>query len=141
LELGSDCPFFIQADPCFATGRGEILEPVSVDLSRFSILLIHPEIQIETAWAFSRIKPASPLHDLRKSILQPVNTWSRIIKNDFESPVFGIHPSLQKIKELLYNSGALYASMTGSGSTLYGIFPKGELPDIKVENAGKTFIL
>ncbi len=141
LELGSDCPFFMQSAPCFATGRGEILEPVSIDLTGYSFLLVHPEIHIETAWAFSRIRPASPIYDLKKSILQPVRDWKNTIFNDFEKPVFHAYPSLQKIKQDLYAAGALYVSLTGSGSTIFGIFNKQELPDsFKVANAGLTVI-
>jgi 4-diphosphocytidyl-2-C-methyl-D-erythritol kinase len=138
LELGSDCPFFMQSAPCFASGRGEILEPVLLDLSGYSFLLVHPRVRVETAWAFSKIKPAIPDYDLRKSILRPVPTWPGIIKNDFEKAVFQAHPSLKKIKERLYDAGALYASMTGSGSTVFGIFNKGALPVIDIENAGQT---
>ena len=140
LELGSDCPFFMQSSPCFASGRGEILEPVSLDLSGYSLLLIHPEIRIETAWAFSAVKPGAPSSNLKKSILGPVESWVATIRNDFEEPVFQVHPSLQKIKKKLYAAGALYASMTGSGSTIYGVFKKGALPVIDVENAKQTFI-
>lgn len=140
LELGSDCPFFMQSAPCFVTGRGEILEPVPLDLSGYSFLLVHPGIRVETAWAFSKIKPAWPDYDLRKSILKPVYTWPGIIKNDFEKPVFNAHPSLKKIKEQLYTAGALYASMTGSGSTIFGIFNKGTLPVMDIENAVQTRI-
>jgi 4-diphosphocytidyl-2-C-methyl-D-erythritol kinase len=140
LELGSDCPFFMQSDPCFAFGRGEILTPVLLDLSGYSFILIHPEIHINTSWAFSKIKPALPSYDLRETILQPVESWVHTIKNDFEPIVFETYPSLRDIKNLLYGSGALYASMTGIGSTVYGIFPKGELPEIIIENAGKSLI-
>jgi 4-diphosphocytidyl-2-C-methyl-D-erythritol kinase len=140
LELGSDCPFFMQSDPCFASGRGEILEPVSLDLSGYSFILIHPEIRIKTSWAFSKIKPVFPLFDLRESISQPVENWVHRVKNDFEPIIFETYPALRDIKNLLYQSGALYASMTGSGSTIYGIFPKGELPEIAVENAGISLI-
>ena len=140
LELGSDCPFFIQSQPCFASGRGEILEPVSLDLSMYSFLLIHPEIRIETVWAFSKIKTSSLTYELKKSILNPIQYWKNSIFNDFELPVFELHPSLQKIKEKLYAAGAVYASMTGSGSTIFGIFNKSALPAIGVENATQTFI-
>jgi 4-diphosphocytidyl-2-C-methyl-D-erythritol kinase len=139
LELGSDCPFFMQSAPCFASGRGEILEPLPLDLSGYSVLLIHPDIQIETAWAFSKIKPSSPEYDLKESIMQPIQNWDKIIQNDFEAPVFGTFPALKKIKDQLYAAGALYASMTGSGSTIYGIFNKFALPDsLAVENVKLT---
>jgi 4-diphosphocytidyl-2-C-methyl-D-erythritol kinase len=140
MELGSDCPFFMQTSPCFATGRGEILEPVTLDLSGYSILLIHPQLQIETAWAYSRIVPGLPRNDLREIILQPVTQWPTLMRNDFEIPVFAHYPVLEQYKNQLYAAGALYAAMTGSGSTIFGIFEKGNLPDSVVENAQQTRI-
>jgi 4-diphosphocytidyl-2-C-methyl-D-erythritol kinase len=141
LELGSDCPFFLQSAPCFAKSRGEILEPLALDLSGYSFLLIHPEIRINSAWAYSKIKPSTQKFDLKESIFKPVREWGKIIYNDFETPIFDAYPSLQKIKEQLYDAGALFASMTGSGSTIYGIFDKSAMPiSLEVENAGQTFI-
>jgi 4-diphosphocytidyl-2-C-methyl-D-erythritol kinase len=141
LELGSDCPFFLQSAPCFASGQGEILEPLSLDLSGYSILLVHPGMHINTTWAFSKIVPARPENDLRQSISAPVQNWENTIRNDFEKPVFSAYPSLEKIKKQLYTSGAFYAAMTGSGSTIFGIFPKDSLPDVfEVENAKITIV-
>ena len=141
LKLGSDCPFFMQSAPCFASGRGEMLDPLALDLSEFSFLLVHPEILIETAWAFSRIQPANPKYNLKESVLQPIQNWGKIIQNDFETPVFEAHPSLKIIKDRLYAYGALYAALSGSGSTIFGIFKKATLPDcFAFENAGHTVI-
>ena len=141
MELGSDCAFFMQSAPCIARGRGDILEPVPLDLSEYSFLLIHPEIKIETAWAYSKIKPVSPEYDLKESILLPIQKWVKTIHNDFELPVFEVYPGLRKIKEQLYASGAIYAAMTGSGSTIFGIFNKSALPVyFEVENARQTRI-
>jgi 4-diphosphocytidyl-2-C-methyl-D-erythritol kinase len=140
-ELGSDCPFFMQNHPCFASGRGEMLESMDLDLSRYSFLFIHPEIKIETAWAFSNIEPKSPEYDLKKFILQPIETWRETIRNDFEIPVFREYPQLKKIKENLYSAGALYASMTGSGSTVFGIFRKNEIPKMMSDHTTQTQIL
>jgi 4-diphosphocytidyl-2-C-methyl-D-erythritol kinase len=141
LILGSDCPFFMQSAPCIARGRGEILEPISLNLSAYSILLVHPEIRIETAWAYSKIKPALPENDLKENILHNVENWVNTIQNDFELPVFDVYPVLRKIKEKLYDSGALYAAMTGSGSTIFGIFKKSELPvSFEIENTRLTWI-
>ena len=140
LQIGSDCPFFLQDSPCYATGRGEILEPVSFSLSGYSILLVHPEIRVDTAWAFSKITPAKADGGLKNKIRMPVESWASSIKNDFEAPVFNEYPSLQKIKENLYANGAFYASMTGSGSTLFGIFPKGRRPDVQFDRAALSFI-
>jgi 4-diphosphocytidyl-2-C-methyl-D-erythritol kinase len=138
LELGSDCPFFLQRFPCFASGRGEILEPLRLDLSGYSLLLIHPEIHMETSRAFTRIHPRKPVFPLKKSILLPITEWKDVIQNDFEIPVFEEYPSLRMIKEKLYHAGALYAAMTGSGSTIYGIFKKSGIPPISVEHAVQT---
>jgi len=140
LELGSDCPFFLQAEPCFASGRGEILEPISLDLSGYSIILVHPEIHINTSGAFSGIKPAKPAHDLRECIRRPIHEWRKTIFNVFETGVFQAYPYLGIIRDQLYTAGALYASMTGSGSTIFGIFEKSFLPEIHFEKAGQTLI-
>ena len=141
LDLGSDCPFFMQTLPCFASGRGEIFEPLNLDLSEYSFLLVHPVIKIDTAWAFSKINPdGTRTRDLKKCISQPIETWTGNLFNDFEIPVFRKYPALQEIKEKLYSAGALYASMTGSGSTIFGIFPKNSLPDIIISNARQTKI-
>ncbi|HEY2647745.1 MAG TPA: 4-(cytidine 5'-diphospho)-2-C-methyl-D-erythritol kinase [Puia sp.] len=139
-DLGSDCPFFMQSKPCFATGKGEILEPLQLNLSEYSMLLVHPEIRINTVWAFSKIRPSLPKYSLKKMISKPVNDWVHMISNDFEVPVFEAYPQLQVIKRQLYNAGAIYASMTGSGSTIYALFNKSCLPDITFENATQTAI-
>jgi len=124
LQLGSDCPFFILNKPCFAKGRGEILDQIDLDLSAFKIFIIHPNIQISTASAFSNIKPAIPNKSVKEIIRQPIETWREELKNDFEEAVFIQHPEIKNIKTELYNSGAVYASMSGSGSAFYGIFGK-----------------
>ena len=122
LQLGSDCPFFIINQPCLATGRGEMLEEIAVDLSAYKIVLINPGIHINTGWAFSNISPAQPARSIKEIIHQPVNTWKDELKNDFESAVFTAHPAIKEIKETLYSQGAVYAAMSGSGSTVFGIF-------------------
>lgn len=122
LQLGSDCPFFIINKPCLATGRGEMLEEIAVDLSAYKIVLINPGIHINTGWAFSNISPAQPARSIKEIIQQPVNTWKDELKNDFESAVFTAHPAIKEIKEALYTQGAVYAAMSGSGSTVFGIF-------------------
>ncbi len=123
-QLGSDCPFFIINQPCFATGRGEILQKINVDLSGFKIALINPGIHINTAWAFTQLTPQRPAISIKEIILQPIVTWKENLKNDFEKPIFDAHPEIKTIKEKLYKMGALYTSMSGSGSTVFGIFDK-----------------
>lgn len=123
-ELGSDCPFFIINKPCFATGTGEMLEPVEIDLSRYSLILINPGINIHTGKAFAQVTPSPPHRSIRDIIHSPVSAWKNELINDFETPVFKQHPEISKIKDELYQAGAVYASMSGSGSTVYGIFEK-----------------
>ena len=122
LQLGSDCPFFIINNPCFATGRGEVLEEVAVDLSMYKIVLINPGIHINTGWAFSKITLSSSNKSVKEIIQQPIETWKEELKNDFEQPVFVTHPQIKEIKESLYQQGAIYTAMSGSGSTVFGIF-------------------
>lgn len=134
LQLGSDCPFFIINKPCMAEGRGEKLEQIELDLSAYDIVLINPGIHVQTAKAFGMLTPKEPMHPLREIIAQPVETWRDRLRNDFEEPVFAMHPPIAETRELLYRQGALYASMSGSGSSVYGIFrrnaePVLDLPD------------
>ncbi|MEI7965040.1 MAG: 4-(cytidine 5'-diphospho)-2-C-methyl-D-erythritol kinase [Chitinophagaceae bacterium] len=127
--LGSDGPFFIINKPCYAGGRGELLEPVPISLKGYHIVLINPGIHISTAWAFAQLTPALPENDLRKIIAAPIDTWRSDLKNDFEGPVFQAHPEIGNIKETLYQRGAIYAAMSGSGSTVFGIFREPCNPD------------
>ena len=124
LQLGSDCPFFIMNKPVYATGRGEIMEPVKLDLSNYKIVLINPGIHINTGWAFSRIVAAPRNDQLKNIIALSAPEWKNLLYNDFEIPVFEQYPAIREIKEQLYNKGAVYASMTGSGSTVFGLFEK-----------------
>lgn len=128
LQLGSDCPFFIINKPCFATGRGEVLQSIQLDLSAYSFLVVHPGVHVNTGWAFSQLTPAPSPQPLQEIIQQPIANWRNALKNDFEAPVCRQHPHLQAIKDKLYEAGALYASMTGSGSCFFGIFNKEQLP-------------
>ena len=124
LQLGSDCPFFIINKPCYATGRGELLEGIDITLAGYKIVIVNPGIHVNTGWAFSQITPAEPQKKLKEIIAQPIATWKAELINDFEAPVFEKYPEIKNIKEELYNKGAAYAAMSGSGSTVYGIFEK-----------------
>lgn len=128
--LGSDCPFFIKNTPCFATGRGELLTPITLDLGNYSFLLVHPGIHVNTGWAFSQITPREPHLHLLTNIQQPVEAWKNLIFNDFEEVVSAAHPVLGEIKSIMYANGALYAAMSGSGSAMLGIFPKNKIAGI-----------
>ena len=123
-QLGSDCPFFIINKPAFAEGRGEILEPASLDLSAYKFIIINPGIHINTAKSFSGITPTLPSKSLKEIIQQPIHSWKNELVNDFEKSIFPQHPEIEAIKSKLYDDGAIYASMSGSGSTVYGIFDK-----------------
>jgi 4-diphosphocytidyl-2-C-methyl-D-erythritol kinase len=130
LQLGSDCPFFVYNQPCFASGRGELLEPVALDLTAYSLVLVNPQIHINTGLAF-RLLPAERKHsDLRSAIQQPVSEWQHLLVNDFEVPVFEQYQEIAAIKYKLYEQGAVFASMTGTGSTVFGFFPKDGTPTL-----------
>jgi len=124
-QLGSDCPFFVYNKACHATGRGEILTPIALDLSNYQFLLAHPGIHIATAWAFQQLNPHTKSESIQAIVEKPIAEWKACLMNDFEAPVFKAEPTLSNIKDQIYQLGAIYASMSGSGSSLFGIFPKG----------------
>lgn len=123
LQLGSDCPFFIKNKPVYATGRGEKIEEISLDLSAYKFVLINPGIHISTGWAFSQINPAAERASIKEIIGLPVTEWPGKLTNDFEQPVMKQYPEIAGIRETLWQQGAVYVAMSGSGSTMYGIFP------------------
>ncbi len=134
LQLGSDCPFFLSNKPCLATGRGEKLNEINLSLSQYKILLINPGIHVNTKEIFQHIKPAIPAKKIKEIIQQPIESWKKEMTNDFEKFIFSLHPEIKKIKEGLYLHKAVYASMTGTGSTVFGIFDKNvdvDYPDQK----------
>ncbi|MEJ7589113.1 MAG: 4-(cytidine 5'-diphospho)-2-C-methyl-D-erythritol kinase [Ferruginibacter sp.] len=129
LMLGSDCPFFIINKPCIAGGRGEILEPVNISLAGYRLVILNPGIHLSTPWAFSHIKvstdlPVTHTNSFHYMLSSPLNTWKGTFKNDFEEPVFKKYPAIRAARDLLYARGALFAMMSGSGSSVYGIFDK-----------------
>ena len=121
-RLGADCAFFILSRPCYAEGIGERLEPIALDLSGWYIGVVRPDIPVPTKEAFSRIHPHFPAKNCREVVMQPVETWRKDLVNDFEESVFALHPEIGDIKNRLYDMGATYAAMTGSGSALFGLF-------------------
>ncbi len=124
LQLGSDCPFFSLNKPCFATSRGEVLKAIDIDLSAYQIIVINPKIHISTAWAFGNIVPSKSKKSVEEIIQQPISTWRKELINDFEKPVFKKYSAVEDIKQILYHHNAIFASMTGTGSTVFGIFNK-----------------
>lgn len=121
-KLGADCAFFIRNKPAFATGIGDKLEPVELDLSRYSFALVKPDIFVPTKDAFAMVSPQKPQISLEEIIQLPLAEWKGRMKNDFEPSVFKKFPEIAKIKQKLYNLGAVYASMSGSGSSVYAFF-------------------
>jgi 4-diphosphocytidyl-2-C-methyl-D-erythritol kinase len=121
-RLGADCPFFVDHQPVFASGIGTDLESISLDLSDYYIVVVKPDIHISTVEAYQAITPQTPAVDLRRAIQLPIQEWKYHIVNDFELGIFKKYPVIETVKHQLYEQGALYAAMSGSGSAVFGIF-------------------
>jgi 4-diphosphocytidyl-2-C-methyl-D-erythritol kinase len=140
-RLGADCAFFIKSQPTYAEGIGEILTPIDLNLKGWYIAIVRPAIPVSTKEAFSLITPHHPEKNCRDIVMQPVETWHNELTNDFEQSVFALHPEIGAIKQRLYDLGAVYAAMTGSGSSLYGLFRKPiDLSGFNQEGTYKTII-
>ena len=120
-RLGADCAFFILNRPCYAEGIGEKLQPIDLDLKGWYLSLVRPDIPVSTREAFALIKPHYPEVNCREVVKQPVESWRDALVNDFEGSVFAVHPELGAVKDRLYELGATYAAMSGSGSTLFAL--------------------
>ena len=142
LQLGSDCPFFIINSPCLANGRGELLQPIQLSLSGYRLVLVNPGIHVNTRWAFSQLKLTEPSSNYTANFKQSlativsgsINHWKNNLTNDFEIPVFEKFPIINSIKQTLYDKGAIYASMSGSGSSVFGIFNDSKMPSLHFPN-------
>ncbi len=132
-QLGADCPFFVHNKPVFASGIGNIFEPINFSLQGYHIVLVKPDIFVSTKEAFAHIHPTKPNVSLKEIIRRPVEDWKGLMINDFEASVFLQHPEIAAVKDKLYDLGAVYASMSGSGSAVYGIFNE------PIENVDKIF--
>ena len=121
-RLGADCAFFVLNQPCYAEGIGERLQPIALDLTGWYLAVVRPDIPVSTREAFSLIVPQHPAQNCRDIVMQPVETWRDALTNDFEKSVFALHPEIGAIKDQLYEMGAVYAAMSGSGSSLFGLF-------------------
>lgn len=125
LQLGSDCPFFLLNKPCVASGRGEIMKAITLNLNDYYFVVVHPGIHVSTSAAFNALAQyglKEAPSDFEKLLSNPIDTWKDVLFNDFEQPVFDMHPELKNIKEQLYSAGAKFALMTGTGSCVYGMF-------------------
>lgn len=141
-RLGADCAFFVRNQPTYAEGIGNIFSPVELSLAGWQLLLVKPDIFVSTRDAFARIRPRHPERNLRDLISQPVESWKDYMINDFEESVFPQFPAIGDIKTELYRLGAVYASMSGSGSSVYGLFaPDAVLPDIDFGTGSQVFKL
>jgi 4-diphosphocytidyl-2-C-methyl-D-erythritol kinase len=126
-DLGSDCAFFIDNIPSKASGRGEVLESVEVNISGLHLLLVKPDIHVSTKEAYGNIVPQIPDLSVSDIMKLPIDKWKDRLQNDFEKSIFPRHPAIAQIKEKMYEQGALYSSMSGSGATVFGLFE--EKPD------------
>jgi 4-diphosphocytidyl-2-C-methyl-D-erythritol kinase len=123
-QLGSDCPFFIQNKPVIVSGTGTTIRPASVDLSSYRIELVHPDVHVSTAEAYSMITPKLPKISIDSALSHPVSDWNNVLVNDFEVPMLQRFPEIAKAKKAMYDKGAIYAAMTGSGSSVFGMFER-----------------
>ena len=133
--LGSDCALFVQNKPAFATSRGEILKPVDINLKGYSIVIVKPDVHVNTAQAYKLLTPHRPEIPITDLLDKKPEEWRGKMVNDFEEPIFKMHPILDTIKKAMYNAGAAYSSMSGSGSAIYGLFAgKPDTSSLKFEN-------
>lgn len=121
-ELGSDCPFFIKNKPVFASGRGDVFKPIELNLSGKYLVLVKPNVFVSTQQAYANCTPVKPQKSLLEIVEMPISSWREYMVNDFEMSVFAQFPEVGEIKQKLYACGAIYASMSGSGSSVFGLF-------------------
>lgn len=120
--LGSDCAFFMINKPVYACGKGDLMSPVSLSLAGYTLVIVKPPVFVSTAEAYAGTLPVCPVYSLKELIQLPVSEWKDVIKNDFEKTIFPRFPQIAEIKNRMYDMGAVYASMSGSGSSVFGIF-------------------
>lgn len=140
LRIGSDCPFFIHNKPLLAKGRGDIFDPVEIDLSGIHILLVHPGISVNTGWAYSKVKPGKQSCSISSIIRTDPGDWKNNLFNDFEPGIFTAYPHIERIRNKMLSAGAFYASMTGSGSAVYGLFYQPAEPGMITEEFPGMFV-
>jgi len=124
LSLGADCPFFIDNTPKYVKGIGDKLSEINLDLSDYLIKIVDPNIYVSTVQAYKLVNPKKPVSEILKIIKKPINEWKDYLENDFEKPMFNLYPELLEYKKKFYEEGAIYSSMSGSGSVIFGIFKK-----------------
>jgi len=140
-QLGSDCAFFIDNQPVFAFERGDYFESIALNLNVYHLVLVYPNIHVNTRSAYSGVHPHQPAVSLRQLIQLPISDWKHCICNDFEISVFKQFPEIEAVKSKLYDLGAVYAAMSGSGSSVYGIFSTHLTTEILKQNFGTEYFL
>ena len=136
-QLGADCPFFVKNKIMYVEGIGDEFTDINLDLSNYHFVVIYPNIHVSTADAYKHVNPQKPSSNIRKILDKPIEKWKNELKNDFEISVFKQYPKIEKVKQELYDSGAIYASMSGSGSTVFGIFKND--PKTNFDTLGKNW--
>jgi 4-diphosphocytidyl-2-C-methyl-D-erythritol kinase len=134
-RIGADCPFFIQNRPVFAEGIGTLFTPITVSLEAYYLVIIKPDISVSTQEAYARVRPSQPQESIRDIVRCPVPDWKNRLVTDFEPSVFAQFPEIAVLKQQLYDQGALYASLSGSGSSVFGIFDRSEKPDLTIPHS------
>jgi len=137
--LGADCAFFVRSVPTFATGIGNIFTPVDLNLKGYQIVIVKPNVFVSTPEAYRGITPKHPEVSLTEIIKKPVSQWDGMMINDFEANIFPLHPEIREIKERLYQSGALYAAMSGSGSSVFGLYAAGASTPLPTDFTGMFY--
>ncbi|MCF6170878.1 MAG: 4-(cytidine 5'-diphospho)-2-C-methyl-D-erythritol kinase [Bacteroidales bacterium] len=132
VQLGSDCPFFIENKPVLARGKGDVLQAVNISLKGKYLLVCQPKALVSSREAYTLIKPGISKTGIKEVVAKPIEQWRDLLKNDFEDVLFDLHPEIREIKNSMHKMGAIYSSMTGSGSAVYGIFDQS--PDRKEIN-------
>ena len=141
-QIGADCAFFIDNKPSFATGIGDILQEISIDLQNYQLIIVKPKINLNTQKIYNYITPNENVIDLRKNIKKPISEWKNLFFNDFEDVIFSRHPEIKQIKQKLYEKGAVYSAMSGSGSAVFGIFKSNfDLEKLMFDKSSNTWIL
>ncbi|MBC8314259.1 MAG: 4-(cytidine 5'-diphospho)-2-C-methyl-D-erythritol kinase [Bacteroidetes bacterium] len=139
-QLGSDCAFFIENKPVYATGKGDQFEPIDLDLSGYQVVIVVPLVHMSTPEAYSIVNPQKPAEKIREIIRLPVEQWESRLINDFEEPVMKKHPIIREIRAELYNQGAIFAAMSGSGAAVFGIFSlQSSVHSLKFDPSIKVF--
>lgn len=137
-QLGADCAFFIEDKPVFAFEKGDRFEVLELELATYCLVLVMPPVHVSTAEAYGGVKAVPSKQDLQETLKLPIEEWKAVVNNDFEKSVFVHHPQIALVKEALYKQGAIYAAMSGSGASVFGIFNK--KPDLQeLEKANQVF--